>query len=200
MPRRIHQEDMCQALGLMPGEKYQEEGGPGVAQIVHLIRGVSADPDADVDRFLKANIFNWFVGGTDAHAKNYALLIDSGDDVRLAPLYDLSSQLPYPKMIKQRLAMKIGHHYEIPLVDIDDWHVLARECDFDGDRVVETITAMGNAIPDAIAAARTQASRDGLSEQVVATFAEQLVSHVRTRLAWITSPPAKRRRNRRQLP
>ena len=32
--------------------------------------------------------------GTDAHAKNYSLLISAGGEARLAPLYDLSSQLP----------------------------------------------------------------------------------------------------------
>jgi serine/threonine-protein kinase HipA len=60
---------------------------------------VSTEPDVDVERFLKANIFNWLIGGTDAHAKNYSLLIGSGDEVRLAPLYDFSSQLPYPELI-----------------------------------------------------------------------------------------------------
>lgn len=196
MPRRIHQEDMCQALGLMPAEKYQEEGGPGIADIVPLIRRVSSDPEVDADRFLRANIFNWFIGGTDAHAKNYAFLIDAGDAVRLAPLYDLSSQLPYPDLIKQRLAMKIGNHYEIPLVDIDDWRALAQACDLDVDSVVEKITAMGNAMPDEIAAAAARALKEGLSARFVEPLAGQLVSHVRTRLAWITSPPTKRRRTK----
>jgi serine/threonine-protein kinase HipA len=196
VPRRIHQEDMCQALALMPADKYQEDGGPGIAEIVRLIRSASTNPELDVERFLKANIFNWFIGGTDAHAKNYAFLIDAGDDVRFAPLYDLSSQLPYPERIKQRLAMKIGKHYEIPRVDIDDWHMLARLCDLDGDRVIATVAAMGQAMPDEIAAARTQALKDGLSEPVVAPLVEQLVAHVGERLASITSPPTRGRPKR----
>lgn len=93
--QRIHQEDMCQALGLMPSRKYQEDGGPGISAIVTLIRRVSSDPETDVDRFLQANMFNWLIGGTDAHAKNYSLLIGAADEIRLAPLYDISSQLPY---------------------------------------------------------------------------------------------------------
>jgi serine/threonine-protein kinase HipA len=70
--QRVHQEDICQALGLMPARKYQEEGGPGIAQVVALIRRVSAEPELDVERFLQANIFNWLITGTDAHAKNYS--------------------------------------------------------------------------------------------------------------------------------
>ena len=86
--QRIHQEDMCQALGLMPGRKYQQDGGPSIADVVSLIRRVSSNPNTDVDRFLDANAFNWLIGGTDAHAKNYSLLIDAGEEVRLSPLKD----------------------------------------------------------------------------------------------------------------
>ena len=46
---------------------------------------VSANPGVDVERLLKTNPFNWLIGGTDAHAKNYSFLIDAGDDARLAP-------------------------------------------------------------------------------------------------------------------
>jgi serine/threonine-protein kinase HipA len=81
---------------------------------------VSSNPNTDVDRFLDANAFNWLIGGTDAHAKNYSLLIGAGDEVRLSPLYDLSSQLPYPDLIEQRVAMKIGDHYDIPLIGITE--------------------------------------------------------------------------------
>jgi hypothetical protein len=120
-PRRIHQEDVCQALGLIPTSKYQEDGGLGISQITTLIRRVSANPETDVERFLKANMFNWLIGGTDAHAKNYSFLIDAGDEIRLAPPYDLSSQLPYPDLIAQRVAMKIGDHYDIARVTPTDW-------------------------------------------------------------------------------
>jgi len=77
----------------MPHRKYQEDGSPFIAQIIGLLRQIQA-PESDVDRFLQANIFNWLIGRTDAHAKNYSLLIGAGDQVRLAPLYDLSSQIP----------------------------------------------------------------------------------------------------------
>lgn len=52
LPRRIHQEDVCQALSLMPTRKYQEDGGPGIPQITTLIRRVSASPELDVERDL----------------------------------------------------------------------------------------------------------------------------------------------------
>src|SRR5882757_1174506 len=183
--QRIHQEDMCQALGLMPGKKYQEDGGPGIPQIVTLIRRVSSDPDVDVDRFLQANMFNWLIGGTDAHAKNYSLLIGAGDEIRLAPLYDLSSQLPYPELIEQRLSMKIGDCHEIRRVGIADWRKLAHDCTIEEERVLTMLTGMAKALPDEISAARDQALIEGLSETIIAPLARQLITHVGARFATI---------------
>jgi serine/threonine-protein kinase HipA len=187
--QRIHQEDMCQALGLMPTRKYQEDGGPGIAQIVTLIRRVSAQPDIDVERFLKANMFNWLIGGTDAHAKNYSLLIGAGDEVRLAPLYDLSSQLPYPELIEQRMAMKIGEHHDISRIGLPDWRKLARACVVDEESVIAMITEMAKALPDEISAARGQALLNGLSENVISPLAQHLIRHVHERLASLRDLP-----------
>lgn len=197
LPRRIHQEDMCQALGLMPTRKYQEDGGPGIPQIMTLIRRVSASPEIDVERFLKANVFNWLIGGSDAHAKNYSFLIGAGDEIRLAPLYDLSSQLPYPDLIAQRLAMKIGDHYDFALVTPADWRALARNCALNEVQVIGMLTDMARALPDVISAAHAQARADGLSEQVVGPLARRLIAYARERLASITatrsSGPVRRR-------
>jgi serine/threonine-protein kinase HipA len=196
--QRIHQEDVCQALGLMPTRKYQEDGGPGIAQIVTLIRRVSAEPDVDVERFLKANIFNWLIGGTDAHAKNYSFLIGAGDEIRLAPLYDLSSQLPYPEIIAQSLAMKIGEHYDIALVGLEDWRSVARTCAVGEEDLIGMIAEMAKALPDEISAAHAQALIDGLSESIVAPLARQLIQHAKERLASITTAtPTKRAHSRR---
>lgn len=186
LPRRIHQEDVCQALSLMPTRKYQEDGGPGIPQITTLIRRVSASPELDVERFLKANMFNWLIGGTDAHAKNYSLLIGAGDEIRLAPLYDLSSQLPYPDLISQRVSMKIGDHYDIALVTPTDWRALARKCALDEEQIIGMLTEMARALPDVVSAAHAQALTDGLSDQVLEPLAQRLIAHATERLASIT--------------
>ena len=190
--QRIHQEDMCQALGMMPARKYQEDGGPDIAQIVTLIRRVSSDPDTDVDRFLQANMFNWLIGGTDGHLKNYSILVSAGDEIRLAPLYDLSSQLPYPELIALRVSMKIGDHYDIWRVGIADWRKLARTCTIEEEGVLSMLTDMAKALPDAISAAREQALIEGLSERIIVPLAQQLIGHVGERLATITAVTASR--------
>lgn len=92
--RRVHQEDMCQALGIPPFKKYQSDGGPTPRDIGTIIRQRSTNPDRDIHAFLDALIFNWVIGGTDAHAKNYNFILE-GNVVALAPLYDIASWLPY---------------------------------------------------------------------------------------------------------
>jgi serine/threonine-protein kinase HipA len=73
---RIHQKDLCQALSIAPGRKYQNDGGPRAPQIAGLLRRVMSPRNADlaVLRFFDALVWNWLIGGTDAHAKNYSLV------------------------------------------------------------------------------------------------------------------------------
>src|ERR1035437_9306060 len=106
---------MCQALGLHPTRKYESDGGPGARKIAELLREQSSNPEEDMQSFVDANIFNWLIAGTDAHAKNYALLLGGGGAVRLAPVYDLASILPYQTvdLQKAKLAMKIGGEYRL---------------------------------------------------------------------------------------
>ncbi|MFT4028671.1 MAG: HipA domain-containing protein [Protaetiibacter sp.] len=94
---RLHQEDLCQALSVPPAKKYQHrDGGPGVADIAGLIRSLPLDADrrAVGEAFYRAFVFNVVAGCTDAHAKNYSLLLHERS-VRLAPLYDLLSYAAY---------------------------------------------------------------------------------------------------------
>lgn len=107
---RIHQEDLCQALGIVPGQKYQAEGGPGVAAAADLIRRWCSAPAVDLLAFLDALIFNLLIGNTDAHGKNYSLLLDGNGGRRLAPLYDLLSARPYWPF-ERKMAMKYGGEY-----------------------------------------------------------------------------------------
>lgn len=108
---RIHQEDFCQALGFLPAQKYEAEGGPGVEQCAELLRIHSAAPAADQLEFLDALLFNVMIGNADAHAKNYSLLLDGPASPRLAPLYDLLSTRVYGHRFGRKMAMKYGGEY-----------------------------------------------------------------------------------------
>lgn len=106
---RVHQEDLCQALGRPPELKYQADGGPSLAECVDALRELSAAPVLDVPAFLDGVVFNLIVGNHDAHSKNYSLL-HSPDGIRLAPFYDVISTRVYPGFTR-KFAMKIGGEY-----------------------------------------------------------------------------------------
>jgi serine/threonine-protein kinase HipA len=149
---RIHQEDLCQALGLPPSAKYQSDGGPGPEQIVALFRErMSAQAAADaVARFVDALIWNWIIAGTDAHAKNYSLLL-AGHQIRLAPLYDVASALPYTGHERElRFAMKLGGDYRVALFK-NPWPRVARDLRLDADALHERVAYLAAAAPDAFA-------------------------------------------------
>lgn len=104
---RLHQEDFCQALGLVPAVKYENEGGPAIADCAELLNRHSAAPARDLIAFLDALLFNFLIANHDAHSKNYSLLLDGPDAIRLAPLYDLLS-IAVIDGASRNIAMKYG--------------------------------------------------------------------------------------------
>ena len=166
---RIHQEDFCQALGVMPDRKYQNEGGPGLRDIISLIREVSESPQEDVQTLIDATIFNWIVGGSDAHAKNFSLLLSAGGRARLAPIYDVARVLPYAPQVQfqdVKLAMKIGGEYRLSEINMRHWSRFAEENRIDVDQVRERISLIADQLPDVSSDVRDQIARDGAGHAI----------------------------------
>lgn len=122
---RLHQEDFCQALGWIPGLKYETEGGPGFRPVRELLGRASSRAGADVLAFVRAAIVNFVLGNSDAHAKNFALLY-APTGVRLAPLYDIVSTSVYPGL-DASMAMAIGENADPASVDGGDWMDFAED-------------------------------------------------------------------------
>jgi serine/threonine-protein kinase HipA len=127
---RLHQEDFCQALGIVPEHKYQKEGGPSLKQCFGLLREVSSAPVIDLARLLEAVIYNYLVGNNDAHGKNFSLLYHGAGienpEIRLSPLYDIVSTLYYPELSPD-MAMRIGGEYSSEKVTARSFEQLAEE-------------------------------------------------------------------------
>jgi serine/threonine-protein kinase HipA len=178
---RIHQEDICQARGILPTKKYQNEGGPGPSDIIELLRTYSTEREIDVDTFVEALFFNWLIAGTDAHAKNYSLLLAAGPEVRLAPLYDIASILPYDEVDirKLKLAMKIGDEYRLSQIGLLQWQKFARETRLDADQIRTGLIRMAEQLPDFVAAVQAQAQKDGLDRVIIGRLAKQLIARAK---------------------
>ena len=176
---RWHQEDTCQATGRYPNEKYQTEGGASAAEIARLLKQSSDDPQDDASRFIMALALNWAIAGTDAHSKNYSLLHAPGSFVRLAPLYDLASWLPYerdPNSTKVKLAMKIGGTYRLHEIDGKRWRKWAEEAGQDPLWVMACVeTLVGNVIES------VEKVRDDIAKSLDIPFLHELARRIAER-------------------
>lgn len=104
--RRLHQEDMCQILGLPSAHKYVQDGGPGFRELFQVLRQHTRPAAVQQQELIRRMLFNLLIGNQDAHGKNFALLhLPTG--IVLAPVYDLVSTLVYPELSPE-FAMPIG--------------------------------------------------------------------------------------------
>lgn len=96
--RRIHQEDLCMALGLRPGEKYatSHRSKTALSHLASVVYENSATPDEDMQAFVTILVVNVAIGNADAHARNLSLLHLPDGSVRLAPAYDVIPTYHYP--------------------------------------------------------------------------------------------------------
>ncbi|OIP99564.1 MAG: toxin HipA [Zetaproteobacteria bacterium CG2_30_46_52] len=90
---RLPQEDMCQALGLPSSLKYESDGGPGMVEILMLLRGSSVSHQ-DRRSFFKTQVIFWMLAATDGHAKNFSLFHEASGTYRMTPIYDVLSTWP----------------------------------------------------------------------------------------------------------
>lgn len=126
--RRLHQEDMCQAMGLPSVMKYEEEGGPSFKACFELINKVCTEPVVEREKLLGWLIFNLLTGNSDAHGKNLALLYRADGSIGLAPFYDLVCTLSYPN-IHRNMAMRIGSKSDPGRIGPRQFDILAEECE-----------------------------------------------------------------------
>lgn len=122
----------------------------------------------DRRRFFKAPAFNHAIAGTDAHAKNYSVVL-RGTEVRLAPLYDLASHIPVPHRPPRpvKSAMHIGREYRVDRIGTAQWAAAARQLGLDPGWAQETVARFhaGTAAADSEAAADLAADLPELEDR-----------------------------------
>ncbi len=188
--RRVHQEDMCQVLGLPPTKKYQNEGGPGCAEVCEAIRTHSGEPEEDVRTFARAIMLNWIIGGTGAHAKNFSMLIGTGGRARLAPLYDVASALPYDfDPGRLRMATKIGGKYRLEETRSRHWARFASDIRLPSPEVLNMGRTMARTLPDAFAGIVEEARAGGIAHPILQRMADILIQRAERCVRILETPP-----------
>jgi len=172
---RLHQEDFCQALSILPDQKYESEGGPKLSQCFLLLKDNSTRPAADQRSLLAGVIFNALIGNADAHAKNLAILY-AEKGPRLAPFYDLMCTQVYPDLT-EKYAMKIGGENRPDWLQLRHWERLAADLSMKKRFVMDMIQRMAGTI--VIEAEKL--AEDFQREQNAKSIVEKIVALIRKR-------------------
>ncbi|WP_349629334.1 HipA domain-containing protein [Shewanella algae] len=159
---RLPQEDICQVFGMPSSIKYESQGGPGIEQIMKLLMG-SSNALEDQYNFMRFQVFQWIIGATDGHAKNFSIYIDRGGSYRLTPFYDILSAYPLLggkglniRQLKLAMGLKAtkGKKYEINKILPRHFLDTAKAVNFSQDKMQRIMDEMKGALPEAISQVR----------------------------------------------
>lgn len=174
--RRLHQEDFCQALGLMAETKYEAEGGPSLFDCFSLLERFSSHPVLDKKALLKWVVFNYYIYNADAHAKNISFLLKS-DEIRLAPFYDLMCTGIY-EGVHDKLAMKIGNENRPQWIYLRHWERMAKAVGIGRKLVLKTLSEMGKEITAAAEKAASEHNEMWGPASVIAAIQNMIAKQV----------------------
>ena len=73
-PTRLHQEDFCQALGVLPEKQVPERRRPRSGAMFRAAAPGHPSQRAAILRLLDTVVFNALIGNHDAHGKNFSIL------------------------------------------------------------------------------------------------------------------------------
>lgn len=180
---RLPQEDMCQAMGVAAGRKYEADGGPGIADIMKLLLG-SRQQVADREQFFKSQVLFWMLAAIDGHAKNFSLFLEADGLFHLTPLYDILSAYPLIKSNtlsshKVKMAMALAgksRHYHWKTIQPRHFISTAKKVGFSTYRAAEIIAEMKAQTPTVIQAIIRQLPVDfpsPISESILTGLSEQ---------------------------
>ncbi len=163
---RRPQEDFCQALGVAGWKKYENQGGPGMDDILHVL-AFSAEAARNRRDFVKAQLMFWLLAATDGHAKNFSLFHETGGAYRMTPLYDVLSVWPVigprPNQVpwqKASLAMAVratNAHWKLKEIRPRHWSAIAKKAGLgDADALIHEVLAL---VPTALSSVGKQLPR-----------------------------------------
>ncbi|MDC0980281.1 type II toxin-antitoxin system HipA family toxin [Bdellovibrionales bacterium] len=171
---RLPQEDLCQALGYPSSKKYQNEGGPGIVNIMKLLNE-SDKNKKDRKTFFKSQIVFWLLAGIDAHAKNYSVFWRPGG-FQLTPIYDVLSASPLlatknlnPHKIKMAMCVGKNRHYLLEGIVGRHYKQMSAQAKFPENEIEEILNEVLTQGPKAI---------EKVQSSLPADFPEELANNI----------------------
>ncbi|MCR5227200.1 MAG: HipA domain-containing protein [Eubacterium sp.] len=126
LPGRLHQEDFAQAMGIPSSKKYEKENSGYMRRMFDLVRENLSDPIAEGLKLWKLICFNFLIGNTDAHIKNYSLLYsDDMKRITLAPAYDIVCTRAYN--LTNEMSFYIGNEIDIDRINRSTFAIASKD-------------------------------------------------------------------------
>jgi serine/threonine-protein kinase HipA len=148
---RVHQEDFAQALGRLPERKYESRGGPGLADMVRLLRRQSTGLADDMLALADFLVVNLVAGAPDGHAKNISMLYTPGRRW-VAPLYDLATGLAYAsEAVDRSVAVSVGGERQPAKIYRKQWDKAARTLGLGAEQLRQRVRSLATGFPVAFA-------------------------------------------------
>ena len=126
-------------------------------------------------------MLNWLIGGTDAHAKNYSLLLLPGGNIGLAPLYDITATLPFyeHEQPSLKLAMKVGKNYNLRRISGRDWKRLGEACGVRFSQIENWIEEVSAQIMPNLEAIVDETRAAGLDHKIMDDMQRLIAAHMK---------------------
>ena len=164
IPMRLHQEDFAQALGIPASDKYELPGAHHLQDMFALLRRVSANPIEDQLRLWDILIFDFLIGNSDNHLKNYSLLYSPDlRSIRLAPAYDIVSTCVYQKSTRE-MAFRIGDARMLDDITRHSFSLASSEAGLGSALALKRFDRMAELFPSALEKAAGQLVYSGYPE------------------------------------
>ena len=164
-PYRLHQEDFAQALGIFAADKYEKTPSGYMARMFELLRNESANPIEDQIALLRIIIFNYLIGNTDCHVKNFSLLYSEDlKSKRLAPAYDLVATRVY--RTTSDMSFYIGDELNISKINRSKFEMVASEIGLSSNLVLNNFDDVANKLEKAMADAAEKLAEKGFENAI----------------------------------
>lgn len=164
-PYRLHQEDFAQALGIFAADKYEKTPSGYMARMFELLRNNSSNPIEDQMALLRIIIFNYLIGNTDCHVKNFSLLYSEDlKSKRLAPAYDLVATRVY--RTTSDMSFYIGDELNISKINRSKFEMAASEIGLSSNLVLNNFDDVANKLETAMEDAAEKLAEKGFENAI----------------------------------
>lgn len=163
-PSRLHQEDFAQAMGIPATDKYEKEDAGYLADMFSILRKYASNPVEDQLKLWDMLVFDYLIGNTDAHIKNFSLLYGTDlRSVRLAPAYDIISTSIYSQSTRE-MSISVGGRRSLDEADREAFRDAAAEAGLGERMLMKRFDAMHARFREALDRAATELEEMGFQE------------------------------------